>query len=72
MVDLAEISLKIQGWAAIKLEAPDLAEFLKKLNAQFGKPAGILVQLQGVKLIDQGSLDARLNFWNGKLRPLSF
>ncbi|MEI6542115.1 MAG: hypothetical protein WCL60_01250 [Methylococcales bacterium] len=56
------MSNKRQQWALIQDQAPDLAEFLVKINAVFGKPAGIDVKLASGERIKSGEICRSLGF----------
>ena len=38
-------------WKRIKTEAPEIADFLTEINAAFGKPARVRVEISGERVV---------------------
>ena len=49
-VDAAKAERKAK-WERIKTEAPEIAEFLTDINAAFGKPARVRVDINGERVL---------------------
>jgi len=49
-------------WETIKAEAPEVSEWLGKINKAFGKPAAMQVVLGSGEVIESGVFSRGLNF----------
>ncbi len=64
---------KRQQWEQIKTAAPELADWLGKINKAFGKPTALsVVFTESGEIIEAGALDAPKTFYDGKVRSRKY
>jgi hypothetical protein len=63
---------KRKQWERIKQEAPEVAEWLASLGAEFGPLAAVRVELPGGDVIEHGRLDDNGDIWDGKIRRMKY
>lgn len=64
----AQAQQRKAAWQTIQTADPVLADLLTAINAKTGKPAGVVVEIDGQPLVNQPPEYQRRAAWDGKLR----